>query len=124
MIYQYISIFILSIIFDYIWLGVITKKYVSSLLGDLLIEKTRYDALFFIYIILSSAILFVVRHANSTKEALLYGAGLGFVIYSIYEFTNLAIIKNWPVKLVPIDIIWGTFMFGVISAIVFYISRS
>ena len=124
MILQYISIFILSIVFDYLWLGIIAKKYMSNLLGDLLSEKTRFDALLFVYLILSSVILFIIKHSSSTKESFLYGAGMGFVVYSIYEFTNLAVIKNWPVKLVLVDILWGTFMVGIVSALVFYFFKS
>jgi uncharacterized membrane protein len=124
MIIQFIFILVLSTLLDYLWLGIIAKNYISKLLGDLLIEKTRVDALLFIYLIIASVISFIVRHPNSTKESFIYGAGMGFVVYAIYEFTNLAVIKNWPAKLVLIDIVWGMFMFGIVSALAFYFFKN
>jgi uncharacterized membrane protein len=38
-----------------------------------------------------------------------YGALLGFVVYGVYDFTNLATLRHYPVKLAIVDVAWGTF---------------
>lgn len=44
------------------------------------------------------------------SEVLWKSAFLGLMVYRVYEFTNLALIKNWPLKVVFIDILWGIFI--------------
>ena len=47
---------------------------------------------------------------DSTLRAAAYGALLGCIIYGVYDFTCLAILKDWPVKMAFFDIDWGTFL--------------
>lgn len=50
---------------------------------------------------------------GSAGSALLNGAILGFVAYGCYEFTSWTILKDWSVKLVLVDILWGSLISGV-----------
>ncbi|MFT2588506.1 DUF2177 family protein, partial [Escherichia coli] len=45
---------------------------------------------------------------NSLTSAILLGALFGFFTYATYDLTNLATLKGWPLKIVFIDITWGT----------------
>jgi len=58
---------------------------------------------------------FILDKKKSIKDAML----LGFVIYGVYEFTNLSIIKNWNYLTTIIDTAWGTILFGLTTAIVY-----
>jgi uncharacterized membrane protein len=53
----------------------------------------------------------------------MYGAAMGFVIYGVYDFTCLAIFKDWPVMMAFIDWAWGTFLCGFSATLTVYISR-
>jgi len=51
---------------------------------------------------------FIIQKNKSVKDAFI----LGLVIYSVYEFTNLALLKNWKVSTAIIDTLWGGVLFG------------
>ena len=46
------------------------------------------------------------------------GAIMGIVVYGIYDFTNLAILKKYPLAFAVADMAWGTFAFTVVTLIV------
>lgn len=58
---------------------------------------------------------FILDKHKSVWEAML----LGFIIYGVYEFTNMSIIKKWRIKTVIIDTTWGAILFGLTTAIVY-----
>lgn len=58
---------------------------------------------------------FIIREKKSVKNAAL----LGFVIYGVYEFTNLALFKKWFLLTALVDTIWGALLFGITTAIVY-----
>ena len=60
------------------------------------------------YIILISSIYyFIIYKKGSYLDAFL----LGFFIYGVCETTNMAIFKDWSLKVGLIDLTWGGFLF-------------
>ena len=57
---------------------------------------------------------FILQRDNNILDAVL----LGLVIYSVYETTNMTIFKNWNIKSVLIDSIWGGILFGLTTFII------
>lgn len=57
--------------------------------------------------------------ATNAHEAALYGALLGALAYGTYEFTNKAVIKEWPWEMVAVDFTWGIILTALVSTIVF-----
>ena len=55
--------------------------------------------------------------AKDLGKVLLTGAIFGFMTYATYDLTNLATLKDWPVTITIIDLIWGTFLGGTTSYI-------
>lgn len=45
---------------------------------------------------------------------------LGFFIYSVYDFTNLALIDKYQLDLSIIDSVWGGILYAITTAILFY----
>jgi uncharacterized membrane protein len=41
---------------------------------------------------------------------LLWSALFGFFTYAAYDLTNLALLKDWPLIVVIIDILWGVIL--------------
>ena len=37
----------------------------------------------------------------------MWGAGLGLVVYGVYDLTNLATLRGWSPALAIVDILWG-----------------
>jgi uncharacterized membrane protein len=69
------------------------------------------------YITLVFGLNYFILQRNGT---VIDAALLGLVIYTVYETTNMAIIKNWNIKSVLIDSIWGGVLFGLTTFIISY----
>lgn len=75
-----------------------------------------------VYILLSlGLIFFVLSKAANTGQAFGYGALFGLVVYGVYDLTNHAILSGYPLKLVLIDILWGTLLCGALATLLFLI---
>jgi len=64
-------------------------------------------------VIVTGVQLFVLPRASGTgsiTSLLLWGALFGFIVYAVYDLTNYAVIKNWPLTVTIVDIVWGTFV--------------
>ena len=46
--------------------------------------------------------------AIAWNKTLLTATLLGFFAYATYDLTNLATLKNWPIGLTVLDMVWGT----------------
>ncbi len=62
---------------------------------------------------------FILQRNGSVLDAAL----LGLVIYTVYETTNMTILKDWNIKSVLIDSIWGGILFGSTTYGVYEINR-
>lgn len=128
---MYIKLFLVAflvfLLIDMIWLGLIAKKFYRKHLGFLMRPDVNWTAAIIFYVIFIIGIVaFVVAPAldkDSLSHALLYGALFGFVTYSTYDLTNLATLNKWPVLITIVDLIWGTFLACSVSVITFLIFR-
>ena len=71
-------------------------------------------------------ILFAVRpglEAQSLAKAALWGALFGFFTYATYDLTNLATLRSWPIKVVVVDIVWGTLLCTLVASLSYLIGR-
>jgi len=99
-------------VLDFIWLGTIATDFYRNQMGDMMLKDIKIGiaaAFYLTYTI--GVVIFAVKpalDANSLWMALGYGALFGFLAYGTYDFTNMATIKDWPVKMSVVDIIWGT----------------
>jgi uncharacterized membrane protein len=107
---------------DMVWLGLIAKSFYQSQIGYLMKATPNWTAAIIFYLLfIVGLVVFVVAPSlakQSWSQALLLGALFGLICYATYDLTNLATIKNWPILVTVVDLIWGT----VLSASVSYIS--
>ena len=112
---------------DLVWLMVISKKLYAEHLGYLMAAKPNLLAALIFYLIFVLGVqVFVLNPAMAAgtwKAALLPGLFFGLVTYATYDLTNLATIKDWPVLITIIDLVWGSFVSGVTSLIGYAIIR-
>jgi len=113
-------------IIDLAWLGVVAKdlynKYIGHLRGD--VKWSAAIVFYFIYII--GILLFSVLpglEKGSFQYALKFGAMYGFFTYATYELTNYATLKDWPVQLVFIDILWGIVLTTSVASVGYFIGN-
>ena len=68
---------------------------------------------------------FIIQKYSNTSKAMIRDAFvLGFTTYLIYEATNYATLKNWPLYLVVVDSIWGGILFTTVSYVTLKIRRA
>lgn len=112
---------------DIIWLGFLGKPLYQKYIGHLMAKNVNWTAAIIFYLLFIVGILiFAVYPAlklDKVSYAALYGALFGFFTYMTYEFTNLAVLKDWSWQIVPIDIIWGTVLCTLVSLGSFYIGK-
>jgi len=80
---------------------------IKNIQGSDMVFELRYAfvAYLFMYIMAST---FLPK--LTVREAAL----LGFLTYGIYDFTNLATIKNYDINIAIVDTIWGGVLFGLL----------
>lgn len=105
---------------DAIWLT-LNSNYYKQEIGHLMAKNVNFVAIVIFYIIYTLGIIILVtkpaiEYGYFTK-ALVLGLILGLVAYGTYEFTNWATLKNWPLKMVIIDTIWGMSLTSIVSII-------
>jgi uncharacterized membrane protein len=115
-------------VIDMIWLGVVAKGFYRRHLGELMSPKVNWIAAMLFYLLfIVGMLVFAIRPAlvaGIPLNALLYGALLGFISYATYDLTNLATLKDWPLIVTVIDLIWGTVLGGAVSYISTLLSRA
>lgn len=112
---------------DIVWLAFVARKFYFTQLDHLMANPINWPAAAVFYLIYIGGILyFAVLPATQTgdvRTALLNGALFGFFAYATYELTNLATLRDWPIAVVVVDLIWGTVLTGSVAAVTFFLSQ-
>jgi uncharacterized membrane protein len=123
----YLIVFVAFLVIDLIWLGVVARKFYRDQLGFIMVDKINWPAALSFYLLfIAGLIYFVVLPSlgqGSWSNALLNGAFLGLLCYATYDLSNLATLKNWPLKVTIADLIWGSVLCGSLSVIGFFAGR-
>ena len=127
----YLKLYVLTVpvffVIDIVWLGVIAKGFYRRNLGFILSTDVNWAAVFIFFLIyIAGIIFFAVRPAlasNTLRDAALLGGLFGFFTYATYDLTNMATIKDWPLKIVVIDILWGTCLCILVAGLSFLIAK-
>jgi uncharacterized membrane protein len=128
MIFLYLLTLVVFFVIDMIWLGVVAKGFYRRQLGALMDPKVNWAAAMLFYLLFIMGLqVFAVRPAlvaGFPLQALFYGALLGLISYATYDLTNLATLKDWPLVVTVVDLIWGTVLGGVVSFISALLGRN
>ena len=122
----YLLCTIIFFVIDMLWLGVVAKNFYKEKLGFIFTGEVNWSAAIIFYLIYIGGILFFAvlpaLRDHSWQIALINGAVLGGLCYATYDLTNMATIKQWPLIVVVVDIIWGIVLTGSVSLLTYYIS--
>jgi uncharacterized membrane protein len=127
----YLKLYALTVpvffIIDLIWLGVVARGFYQKNLKYILSPNVNWSAALVFYLIYIGGILiFAVLPAvakDSLRHAVLWGALFGFFTYMTYDLTNLALLKNWPLNIVIVDILWGVVLCTTVASLSFYVAK-
>ena len=127
----YLKLYLLTVpvffIIDLLWLGVVAKGFYQKNLKYILSPNVNWTAAIIFYLMYIAGILiFAVAPGvakDSVRHAALWGALFGFFTYATYDLTNLALLKDWPINIVIVDILWGVVLCTVVATMSFYIAK-
>jgi len=124
---SYVLTFAVFLLIDLAWLGFIAKDLYKKYLGGFLSEQVNWTAAIVFYLLFVVGVfIFAIMPSvekGSLVSAIVLGALFGFFTYATYDLTNLATLKNWPLNLVFIDILWGAVLTSIVSTAGFYIVK-
>jgi uncharacterized membrane protein len=112
---------------DMVWLAMVAKNFYQKQIGFLMKPDINWLAAIIFYLLfIIGLIIFVIAPAmvkQSWVHALLYGALFGLVTYATYDLTNLATVKDWPLLVTVVDLIWGSVLAASVSVITYLIAN-
>jgi uncharacterized membrane protein len=128
---MFIKLFLVAlpvfVVIDMIWLVLVAKNFYQEHIGFLMRPDINWIAAIIFYLLfILGLITFVISPAldkHSWTHALLFGAFFGLITYATYDLTNLATIKDWPLIVTIVDLIWGTVLASSISLITYFIAN-
>ncbi len=111
---------------DMLWLGLIARNFYKNQIGFLMKSDVNWAAAIIFYLLfLVGMVVFVIEPAVAKKEwtrALWTGALFGLITYATYDLTNLATLKDWPVTMVMVDMLWGTVLAASVSVVTYFVA--
>ncbi len=111
------------ILFDALWLGVIAKNLYASELKSVMTNEVKWLAAVIFYLIFVGGLIYFViaptLKSGAMNNLLLAGALFGLVTYATYDLTNYATLKHFPLKIVAIDLVWGTVLSAAVAGLTY-----
>lgn len=115
----YLATLVAFFAIDIVWLAFVARTFYRKYIGFLMAPSPNWLAAIIFYLLFIVGILVLAvlpgLEANSLKTTLLRGALFGLVAYATYDLTNLATLKDWPLIVTVVDLIWGTVLSTVVS---------
>lgn len=125
MLKEFLVTFSTFLLIDGVWLTLIAKQFYAKHLGFLMAKSPNlWAALIFYLIYVFTLVVLIIAPAvqkGSVQTAILTGALFGLCAYATYDLTNLATIKNWPLVVTIVDVIWGTILTGTVAGVSYLI---
>jgi len=128
---MFIKLFLIALpvffVIDMAWLALVAKKFYQDQIGFLMKPDINWFAAIIFYLLfITGLVIFVISPAvekHSWVHALVFGALFGLITYATYDLTNLATLKDWPLLVTVVDLIWGTVLASSISLITYIIAN-
>ncbi len=113
---------------DGVWLSIMLKRFYSPRLATLVAETPNLVAAGVFYLIyaytLSILVILPAVQQNMSYGKIAFMGGLfGLAAYATYDLTNQATLKNWPVSVTIVDLVWGTLLTALVSVLVAFVVR-
>jgi uncharacterized membrane protein len=123
----YLLALLAFLILDGLWLGIIMKDFnlrELATIGRIVDGEFQLSILpaALAYLLMAAAMTFFVAPRLTATMArqrrFAWGALMGLVIYGVYDGTNLAVLKDYPLRFAAVDMAWGSFQFGLVALLV------
>jgi len=125
MIKQYLVALVTFLLIDGVWLTVVAKNFYAKYLGYLMAKTPNLAAAGIFYLIFIFGLVKLVLepglNSGDLRQTILNGALLGLCCYATYDLTNMATVKDWPMIVTVVDLIWGTVLSGAVAGLSYLI---
>lgn len=112
---------------DAVWLALVARTFYRRYLDWLMAANPNWIAAVLFYVLFVVGILvFVVIPGvdeGSLRTTLLRAALFGLIAYVTYDLTNLATVKDWPLTITVVDMLWGTALSTAVAYVGFVAGR-
>jgi uncharacterized membrane protein len=123
----YLASFAAFLAVDAVWLATMSGRFYRPRLGYLMREEPALGVALLFYVVYVAGVLVLAvspaLDSGSALKAAALGALLGLVAYGTYDITNLSTVRDWPVIVTAVDLVWGTSLTAAISTIGYYVAR-
>lgn len=128
-----IKIFFISIAvfvgLDAIWFEIFMGDFARAELSEILNIKNGLIEVKYLYAIgayivmgLASSLFLAPKiKGKDLRYTLIQSALMGFILYGIFDFTNMALLKNYSLLFLIMDIAWGTVLYMLVGAIIHFL---
>ena len=117
-----IIVFVIYIIFDItmitLYVGKQFSKIVSNIQGGRKMIIRLVPAILCFLLISFGIVYFVldkIREDHIIKDSFKYGGVFGAIVYGVFDLTNYSMFTDYSLKIVMIDVIWGTLLGSIVS---------
>lgn len=128
----FLALIPIVVLIDYLWLARIMGNFYRSELSALVrkqgaaLDPILWAALMVYLCIPAGIVLFVLPRVSMqqmTVSALSWGFVFGIVLYGTYDMTNYSLLKQWPLKVAVVDILWGGTLCAISGCIAAYLNK-
>lgn len=116
----YLAAAFVMVAVDMLWLGLIARTFYRDGIGHLMAEQPKIAAAVAFYVLYALGLLVFALAPQADNPAwgrtILMGGLFGFFAYATYDLSNLAMLRNWPVRLALVDMAWGTLISATAAA--------
>jgi uncharacterized membrane protein len=112
---------------DLVWIGVVAAGFYQRHIGHLLRPDVLWaPALVFYLLYIAGLLVFAVLpglEAGALTRTLALGAFFGLVAYATFDLTCMALLRDFPLLVVVVDLVWGMVLTTLVSAAGFGLGR-
>jgi uncharacterized membrane protein len=113
----YIYTFLSLILIDGMWLFSMGGNY-KKWLGHLFAEKVSFTPVVVFYLLYTFGLVYLIlapaiKNNVSLKGVFVTALVFGLVAYGTYDLTNQSTLKDWPIFVTVIDMLWGALVTGI-----------
>jgi uncharacterized membrane protein len=127
----YLKLYLASLVVffavDMVWLGLVASSFYKKHLGYLMAPTINwYAAIIFYLLFILGILVFVILPGikeNSLQNTILRAVLFGLITYATYDLTNLSTIKDWPLTVTLVDLVWGMVLSTIVSVAGFYVAK-
>jgi len=109
---RFVTALVILLLLDAVWLTAnapTSRRVIAGIQSTPL--QIRWTPALLVYLLIAAGVTFFAP-GDTLLETGSHGALLGLVIYGVYDLTNYATLRAYPLTYALSDIAWGTFLCG------------